>query len=192
MIFLIKPVSLGELVTVAVAHHTGFKKLAFNTDRQSFAQLHATQCINPLWHAGPIQFDQKSRGNATTDSLFLLTVSESPPKGRPIALHQLSTNDTSYIPCVEVSTKIEGPVAELACLGGRTRTHPVCTTDHCGFSPLATFPPQLVQSDALKDPTCRSGSHLYSETLASCGAVARVLLVSTKIKTRENNKREVS
>ena len=54
MIFLIKPVSLGELVTVAVAHHTGFKKLAFNTDRQSFAQLHATKCINPLWHAGPI------------------------------------------------------------------------------------------------------------------------------------------
>ena len=186
MILLTKLVIQGELLPVAVAHHTGFKKLAFNTDRQSFAELHATQCINPLWHAGRIQFDQKSRGNTTTDSLFLLTVSESPPKGGPIALHQLSTNDTSYIPCVEVSTKIEGPVAELACLGGRTRTHPVCTTDHCGFSPLATFPRQLVQSDALKDPTCTSGSHLYSETLASCGGVAPLLLESTKIKNKES------
>ena len=69
-------------------------------------------------------------------------------------------------------------------LGGRTRTHPVCTTDHCGFSPLATFPRQLVQSDALKDPTCTSGSHLYSETLASCGGVAPLLLESTKIKNK--------
>ena len=42
MIILTKLVSLGELLPVAVAHHTGFKKLAFNTDRQSFAELHAT------------------------------------------------------------------------------------------------------------------------------------------------------
>ena len=54
MIILTKLVILGELFSVALAHHTGFKKLAFNTDRQSFAQLHATKCINPLWHAGPI------------------------------------------------------------------------------------------------------------------------------------------
>ena len=54
MIILTKLVTLGELLPVAVAHHTGFKKLAFNTDRQSFAELRTTLCINPLWHAGPI------------------------------------------------------------------------------------------------------------------------------------------
>ena len=42
MIILTKLVSLGELVTVSVAHHTGFKKIASNTDRQCFAGLHAT------------------------------------------------------------------------------------------------------------------------------------------------------
>ena len=54
MIILTKLVILGELFSVALAHHTGFKKIAFNTDRQSFAELYATKCINPLWHAGPI------------------------------------------------------------------------------------------------------------------------------------------
>ena len=42
MMILTKLVSLGELLSVAVAHHTSFKKLAFSTDRQSFAELHAT------------------------------------------------------------------------------------------------------------------------------------------------------
>ena len=42
MIILTKLVIQGELLSVAVAHHTGFKKLAFSTDRQSFAELHAT------------------------------------------------------------------------------------------------------------------------------------------------------
>ena len=54
MIILTKLVILGELLSVALAHHTGFKKIAFNTDRQSFAELYATKCMNPLWHAGPI------------------------------------------------------------------------------------------------------------------------------------------
>ena len=42
MMLLTKLVSLGELLSVAVAHHTAFKKLAFNIDRQSFAELHVT------------------------------------------------------------------------------------------------------------------------------------------------------
>ena len=113
-----------------------------------------------------------------------LTVSESPPKGRPIALHQLSTNDTSYIPCVEVSTKIQGPVAELAWSRREDLDPPSVYNRPLWILRLATFPRQLVQSDALKDPTCTSGSHLYSETLASCGGVAPLLLESTKIKNK--------
>ena len=42
MMLLTKLVSLGELLSVTVTHHTGFKKLAFSIDRQSFAGLHAT------------------------------------------------------------------------------------------------------------------------------------------------------
>ena len=41
MMLLTKLVSLGELLPVAVAHHTSFK-LGSNTNRQSFAELHAT------------------------------------------------------------------------------------------------------------------------------------------------------
>ena len=41
MIILTKLLRLGELLSVALAHHTSFK-LGSNTDRQSFAELHAT------------------------------------------------------------------------------------------------------------------------------------------------------